>query len=82
MAFGLPVSVPASRLDEAMLRGVGQPVLLIEGKSDPFGTMTAARLLERTLPHARLVEMDGGHLPWLDNASACASELVGFLAGS
>lgn len=71
---------PGQGLDHEQLQQVHQPVLLIVGRKDPFTSTKTARQSSGAFQHARVVHTDGGHLPWLDDAELCASELSGFLA--
>lgn len=67
----------AQRVDE--LRRVTQPVHLVWGDRDPFGSVAAAEALRDALPHASLDVVPGGHAPWLDSADAIARSLRPFL---
>ena len=58
---------------------VEQPVLLLWGRSDPFGSLDAARKMAGRLPSGRLEIVGTGHLPWLDDAAACGSLVGEFL---
>jgi pimeloyl-ACP methyl ester carboxylesterase len=71
---------PGADFDEDKLRRIGQPVLLIWGSNDPFGSLDTARHAEAALPHAELVEAGVGHIPWWDDAPRCAGLIRGFLA--
>lgn len=74
-------SVPQYRLTEPDLRRIAQPVLLVWGNSDPFGSVGTAHRIASILPDARLHTIEGaGHLPWLDEPSRCAELISGFLA--
>jgi pimeloyl-ACP methyl ester carboxylesterase len=61
------------------LESVTAPVLLIWGDRDVFLTPGAARTQCEAFPEAWLVELHGGHAPWLDEPDASSKELTGFL---
>jgi pimeloyl-ACP methyl ester carboxylesterase len=71
---------PGAEFDEDKLRRINQPVLLLWGSNDPFGSLETARRAEAVLPHAELVETGVGHIPWWDEADRCAGLIRGFLA--
>lgn len=61
------------------LRQVRQPVHYVWGDSDPFGDLETAHKAREVTPHATLHEWQGGHLPWWDDAPACARLIREFL---
>lgn len=62
------------------LRLVRQPVQLVWGAHDPFGSLEVAEAVRRALPAAGLHVVPGGHAPWLDSADAVAESAHTFLA--
>jgi pimeloyl-ACP methyl ester carboxylesterase len=59
------------------LKKVRQPVLMIWGSNDPFGSAEEGRAIASTLPHAEFHLIDeAGHLPWLDATEECALLLL------
>lgn len=55
------------------------PTLVVWGDHDAFGPVRYARRLVDRLPDAELVELEGGHNPWLDRPGECARQLASFL---
>jgi pimeloyl-ACP methyl ester carboxylesterase len=70
---------PDIQLGEDELRAVPQPVLLLWGSEDPFGSLDVARRVQKILPQAVLHNTGIGHLPWWDDAEICARLIKGFL---
>ena len=67
---------------EEELKRVGQPVLLLWGQNDPFGTLREGERIARALPAAMFSLVPGaGHLPWLDAPEQCGKQITAFLAG-
>jgi pimeloyl-ACP methyl ester carboxylesterase len=60
------------RITADQLRNILQPTLFIWGKDDPFGSVDAGRRAAALMPDARLEVVGIGHLPWWDDADACA----------
>ena len=58
------------------------PVLMLLGDRDPFGDVMMGRQACEALPDARMKTIRAGHLPWLDDAGACADEINAFLVDS
>jgi proline iminopeptidase len=56
------------------------PVLLVDGALD-LRPRWAVDSLERALPAARRVVLDGAHLPWVEAPAACRAAVTGFLSG-
>jgi pimeloyl-ACP methyl ester carboxylesterase len=63
---------PRMRITADQLRNILQPTLFIWGKDDPFGSVDAGRRAAALMPDARLEVVGIGHLPWWDDADACA----------
>jgi pimeloyl-ACP methyl ester carboxylesterase len=62
----------------ALASSIEAPTLLLWGRKDPVIPLRLARKLERTIPHARLVALDAGHVPFTTDPAAVAAELVPF----
>jgi pimeloyl-ACP methyl ester carboxylesterase len=52
------------------------------GTNDPFGAVDAGRSAAAIMPSARLEVVGIGHLPWWDDAEACAGQIRQFMIGS
>lgn len=66
-----------------LLPRVTVPTLLLWGEHDPITPVEDARVIERLLPGARLVVIEGAsHNPMADRPDAFNRELLGFLAGA
>jgi pimeloyl-ACP methyl ester carboxylesterase len=72
-------ALPSVRLDEEELRRVQQPTLFVWGERDVFGGPEIGRRAARIMPSAEIEVVSGGHLPWLDEPSACAEAVSRFL---
>jgi pimeloyl-ACP methyl ester carboxylesterase len=70
---------PKYRIDREELEKVRQPVQLIWGDNDPFGSVTSGRSIAHALNAAFHVLSGGGHLPWLDDPAACGRLIREFL---
>jgi len=46
-------------------------VQILWGERDPFGGLNVARRALELMPNGRLHEMNGGHLPFLDDSTEC-----------
>lgn len=57
---------------------IAMPTLLIWGRRDPVIPARVGRRLARTIPGARLVELDTGHVPHTTDPERFAAELVRF----
>jgi len=57
---------------------IAMPTLLIWGRRDPVIPARVGRRLARTIPGARLVELDTGHVPHTSEPERFAAELVRF----
>jgi pimeloyl-ACP methyl ester carboxylesterase len=68
------------RIEEGDLKTVSQPVLLIWGGNDPFGSTEKGNKVAAALPNStfRFIQ-NGGHLPWLDDPVFCGGEVVKFI---
>ena len=70
------------RITAEELRHIPQPTLFIWGKADPFGSVEAGRRAAALMPDARLEVVGIGHLPWWDDANACARLVREFVSTS
>jgi len=68
------------RFTAEQLRNVPQPVQLVWGDNDPFGSVESGRRAASLLPNARFEVVPGGHLPWLDSPDQVAEHVQAFLA--
>ena len=68
-------------LDDDLLSRIGTTTLMLWGRNDPFGGEPTARALAARIPRATLEMVDGGHAPWIDDASGIAKRVHEFLAG-
>lgn len=64
------------------LAKVTQPVQLIWGRDDPFGSTEVAHRVDEALPQSELHLVSGGHMPWLDDAAVVAGHIRSFLGGA
>lgn len=61
------------------LRRIPVPVLIVQGRSDPYGTEAQAAIAERSVPGAvRTILLDGGHAPHLEAAAAAVDAIAAF----
>lgn len=71
---------PSLRLNEAELRAITIPTLMVYGSEDPVGSVDVWIRFTGLLPDAKLVTLDGfGHVPWLDDPDPVAAVLRRFL---
>ncbi len=63
------------------LHRLHQPSLVLVGRHDTLVPAGNGRLLQRRIPNARLVEIDGDHMFALSCASDVAAQVRSFLAG-
>lgn len=70
---------PEVALTPDQLSRVAQPVQLIWGEDDPFGSPTAGRRAAGMLPDAEFHLMRGGHHPFLPEAAGIAQFVIDFL---
>jgi pimeloyl-ACP methyl ester carboxylesterase len=73
---------PRMRITAEQLRRIPQPTLFIWGKDDPFGSVDAGRRAAALMRDARLEVVGFGHLPWWDDADACARLVREFVSSS
>lgn len=73
-------SVPDPALTPDDLRGVRPPVTLLWGSGDPYGSLEVGRAGAAHFPDAAFHEAGVGHLPWLDDPSACGDLVRAHLA--
>jgi len=59
-------------IDATALRAITQPVQLIWGDRDPFGSPAVGAEMAAIMQRARLVTLAAGHLPWVDEPDRCA----------
>jgi len=71
---------PRTAFDDAELATVTQPVLMVLGTNDPYGTPEIWREFIGRMPNAELHLIDeAGHVTWLDDPAAAAAPLRQFL---
>jgi pimeloyl-ACP methyl ester carboxylesterase len=69
--------------DEAALRGIDVPTLLIYGTADPTGSVAIWQSFVSALPRGRIEVVDGaGHMPWFDAPDAASAAVNRFVAES
>lgn len=62
-------------------RGIGAPMLAIQGLDDQYGTLAQVHDLHRAVPHARVLELaDCGHSPHRDQPAAVNAAVASFLS--
>jgi len=66
-------------VDARALRTITQPVQLIWGDRDPFGSPAVGGEMTAIMPRARMVTLAAGHLPWVDEPDRCAKVVRDFL---
>ncbi len=60
------------RINATQLMTIKQPVMLLWGSHDPFGTVETGRQIAGYIPASEFHEIqNGGHLPWLDEPAEC-----------
>lgn len=65
------------------LERVAQPTLLCWGGKDPFGSVSVAETVARSLQDADLYVLpDAGHVPWVRHAGEVAAVVAPFLKGA
>ncbi len=62
----------------AQAPAIDVPTLLLWGRKDPVISLKVGRRLAQTIPAARLVEFDTGHVPHTTDPAGVAAELVPF----
>lgn len=71
---------PEVELQASELRRIRQPVSLVWGDKDPFGSPAVGAEAAELLPNATLeVVEDGGHVPWIGRAKDVADVIRPFL---
>lgn len=70
---------PEVSLAADQLGRLSQPVQLIWGRSDPFGSPEVGMEVARCIPNSELHLVEGGHTPWLSRARAVAELARPFL---
>lgn len=71
---------PEMVLDEKALSRVGQPVQLIWGGRDPFGSVALGERVAKLIPQAELHAIrSGGHAPWVGHAGEVGDFAAPFL---
>ena len=66
-------------LTMAQLGSIAAPTLMIWGDADVFLTPAVGRASIEAIPGSRLVEVVGGHAPWLDRLEESGAAIGGFL---
>lgn len=66
-------------LADAELRAIEHPTLYIHGTRDPIAPLEITKRVVDLLPGGELQLVDGGHEPWLEDASGVAESLTRFL---
>jgi len=66
-------------LTDDQLAAITQPVQLLWGKDDPFGSVTAGERAARVIPDAEFHLLPGGHAPWLPAGGEAARLATEFL---
>lgn len=61
---------------------VWQPMHLVWGERDPFGTPEAGVAAVRVMADARLTTVAAGRLPWVDEPDRCAAVVQGLIDGA
>ena len=74
------LKAPPLQVDAADLAGVGLAALVIAGTTSFPGLRSVARRLAALLPDARFVEIEGGHVPYLEHPAAFAAAVSVFAA--
>ena len=59
---------PEVALGKQQLARVAQPVMMIWGDDDPFGSTDVGKQAAATIPDAKLKVIPGGHMPWLSRS--------------
>jgi 2-hydroxy-6-oxonona-2,4-dienedioate hydrolase len=74
------LSNPIPPISGQELAGVAQPISLIWGTKDTFGTASVASAIAQALPHGELHMIKGaGHLPWIEEPALCGRLAIEFL---
>jgi 2-hydroxy-6-oxonona-2,4-dienedioate hydrolase len=71
---------PEDRIIAEQLKRIQQPVMLLWGTNDPFGSVEKGREIAGILPVSQFYSIKGGgHLPWLDEPAECGRLIREFL---
>jgi pimeloyl-ACP methyl ester carboxylesterase len=70
---------PDMGLGDAELAGVRQPVLLVWGAYDSYGSPEQGRRGSAAMPNATVCVVPAGHFPWLDEPGRCGEAVRAFL---
>jgi pimeloyl-ACP methyl ester carboxylesterase len=68
-------------LTEAELADLTVPVLIVWGTDDVILTPAHGRPSAEAIPHVTILEVDGGHAPWLNDPERVGTAVSMFLAG-
>lgn len=69
-------------LEDAEIRGIEQPTLMVYGTADPGGSVEIWRRFVGLLPRGELEVVDeAGHMVWYDDPARISGRVAGFLAG-
>ena len=74
------LALAVRNFQEEQLKKICVPVLIISGKSDKDTPPYTAKKMSRLVRDGALIELDGGHFCYLDNASVVAA-MIDALAG-
>ncbi len=74
--FGLRSLVPLSHDELATLT---IPVLIVWGDEDVFLTPIKGRASAEAIPHVTILELEGGHAPWLNDLARVGDSVSAFL---
>lgn len=64
-----------TQLTEEELAHVEQPTLFVWGTNDPFGSPDVGSRAASVMPDARLVPINGGHIPWVSQPETVADPI-------
>lgn len=70
---------PPVALTAAHLAALRQPVAVVWGENDPFGSVAVGRRAAELIPRASFYQVPGGHAPWIHHADEVAAAVVPFL---
>ena len=71
---------PLTALSHDELATIGVPVLMVWGENDIVMTPATGRASFDAIPGAELLEIDGGHMPWLNDPERVGTAVSAFLA--
>lgn len=78
-ALGLRGSWPEVQLNEPELARLTQPVQLIWGENDPFGSPAVGQQAAEIIPDADFHRVGGGHGPWFTQSDVVGPLVTNFL---